>query len=72
MTMPFEIISLLSTGFAIVAGVILSREELRSLVELTHQSPHTLLGMHPLGDGSGLVVRALVAGNKKGRSSSDP
>src|SRR5208282_1210727 len=43
-----------------VAGMILSRAELRSLVELTHQSPHTLLGMHPLGDQSGLVVRALL------------
>jgi len=40
--------------------MILSREELRSLVELTHQSPHTLLGMHPLGDKSGLVARALL------------
>jgi hypothetical protein len=40
--------------------MILSREELRSLVELTHQSPHTLLGMQPLGDKSGLVVRALL------------
>jgi 1,4-alpha-glucan branching enzyme len=40
--------------------MILSREELRSLVELTHQSPHTLLGMHPLGDNSGLVIRALL------------
>jgi hypothetical protein len=40
--------------------MILSPEELRSLVELTHQSPHTLLGMHPLGDGSGLVARALL------------
>ena len=40
--------------------MILSREELRSLVELTHQSPHSLLGMQPLGDGSGLVVRAML------------
>src|SRR5471032_2064721 len=40
--------------------MILSPAELRSLVELTHQSPHTLLGMQPLGDGSGLVVRALL------------
>ncbi|MGA2802355.1 MAG: 1,4-alpha-glucan branching protein GlgB [Verrucomicrobiota bacterium] len=40
--------------------MILTSEELRSLVELKHQSPHTLLGMHPLGDGSGLVVRALL------------
>ncbi len=39
--------------------MILTPDELRSLVDLTHQSPHTLLGMHPLGDQSGLVVRAL-------------
>jgi hypothetical protein len=46
-TPPPEIISLLSPAFAIVASMILSRAELRGLVELTHQSPHTLLGMHP-------------------------
>src|SRR5882762_2044504 len=40
--------------------MILSADELRSLVELKHRSPHQLLGMHPLGDGSGVVVRALV------------
>jgi 1,4-alpha-glucan branching enzyme len=40
--------------------MILSPAELRSLVELTHQSPHSLLGMQPLGDGSGLVVRAML------------
>src|SRR6202000_2812497 len=40
--------------------MILTKEELRSLVELKHQSPHTLLGMHPLGDKSGLVVRAFL------------
>lgn len=40
--------------------MILKPDELRSLVELTHQSPHTLLGMHRLVDGSGLVVRALL------------
>ena len=40
--------------------MLLTKDELRSLVELTHQSPHTLLGMHPLGDNSGLVVRALL------------
>src|ERR1017187_10054799 len=45
--------------------MILTPDELRSLVQLTHQSPHTLLGMHPLGDGSGLVVRALVPDAKK-------
>ncbi|MGO8838621.1 MAG: 1,4-alpha-glucan branching protein GlgB [Limisphaerales bacterium] len=40
--------------------MILTPDELRSLMELKHQSPHTLLGMHPLGDGSGLVVRAFL------------
>jgi len=40
--------------------MVLTPEELRSLVGLIHQSPHTLLGMHPLGDGSGLVVRAFL------------
>jgi 1,4-alpha-glucan branching enzyme len=40
--------------------MVLSRQELQSLVEARHRSPHTLLGMHPLGDGSGLVARALV------------
>ncbi|HEU5395921.1 MAG TPA: 1,4-alpha-glucan branching enzyme, partial [Verrucomicrobiae bacterium] len=40
--------------------MILTAEELRSLVELKLQCPHTLLGMHPLGDNSGLVVRAFI------------
>ena len=40
--------------------MILTPDELRSLVELKHQSPHTLLGMHALGDKSGIVVRALL------------
>ena len=40
--------------------MILTPDELRSLVELKHRSPHQLLGMHPLGDGAGVVVRALV------------
>src|SRR5665213_3827835 len=38
--------------------MILTNEEADSLVEVRHRSPHTLLGMHELGDGSGLVVRA--------------
>ena len=42
--------------------MILSPDELRSLVEFRHATPHELLGMHPLGDGSGVVVRALVPG----------
>ena len=40
--------------------MVLTQEELRSLVEVNQRSPHQLLGMHPLGDGSGLVARALV------------
>ena len=40
--------------------MILTTDELHSLVELTHQSPHSLLGMQPLGDKSGLVVRAFL------------
>src|SRR5215469_16243726 len=40
--------------------MILTERELGSLVELRHQSPHTLLGMHPLGDKSGVVARAML------------
>jgi 1,4-alpha-glucan branching enzyme len=42
--------------------MILTEAELRSLVEARHSSPHQLLGMHALGSGEGVVVRALVAG----------
>ena len=45
--------------------MLLTKDELRSLVELTHQSPHSLLGMQPLGDKSGVVVRALLPDAKK-------
>lgn len=41
-------------------SMILSSAELRSLTDLNHQLPHMLLGMHPLGGGSGLVVRAML------------
>src|SRR5438552_10266542 len=40
--------------------MVLTQEELSSLVEVRHRSPHQLLGLHPLGDGSGLVARALL------------
>jgi 1,4-alpha-glucan branching enzyme len=40
--------------------MVLTQEEIRSLVEAQHRSPHELLGMHILGDGSGLVVRAFA------------
>ncbi|MCX6895639.1 MAG: 1,4-alpha-glucan branching enzyme, partial [Verrucomicrobia bacterium] len=40
--------------------MILTKAELASLVEVRHSSPHQLLGMHALGDGSGLVARAIV------------
>src|SRR3954469_14290424 len=38
--------------------MILTHAELESLIQAKNRSPHQLLGMHPLGDGSGLVVRA--------------
>src|SRR6266446_6103251 len=38
----------------------LTQQELQSLLEVKNRSPHQLLGMHPLGDGSGLVARALL------------
>ena len=40
--------------------MILTPAELSSLVQAQNKSPHQLLGIHPLGDGSGLVVRALL------------
>ncbi|MHB8519680.1 MAG: 1,4-alpha-glucan branching protein GlgB [Limisphaerales bacterium] len=40
--------------------MILTEAELKSVTEVQHRSPHELLGMHPLGDGSGLVVRAFL------------
>jgi 1,4-alpha-glucan branching enzyme len=40
--------------------MLLSPEELESLVRLVHSSPHQLLGLHPLGDGTGLVARAMI------------
>ena len=41
-----------------MGSMILSQAELDSLVQAQHRHPHQLLGMHPLGDGSGVVVRA--------------
>ena len=40
--------------------MLLTKDELHSLVSALHRVPHQLLGMHPLGDGSGVVVRALL------------
>src|SRR5688572_17460007 len=40
--------------------MLLTESELGSLVHACHRCPHQLLGMHPLGDGSGVVVRAFV------------
>src|SRR6266404_4081636 len=45
---------------ATMSPMILTAEEVDSLVYVQHRSPHTLLGVHPLGDGSGLVVRAFL------------
>ncbi|MSU21801.1 MAG: 1,4-alpha-glucan branching protein GlgB [Pedosphaera sp.] len=40
--------------------MILISEELDSIVEARHRSPHELLGMHPIGTGKGVVVRAYL------------
>src|SRR5689334_24963025 len=40
--------------------MILSGDELKSLLLASQRQPHQLLGMHPLGDGSGLVTRAFL------------
>jgi 1,4-alpha-glucan branching enzyme len=40
--------------------MILTHDELHSLTAAQHRSPHQLLGMHPLGNGTGLVVRAFL------------
>ncbi|MBI2928553.1 MAG: 1,4-alpha-glucan branching protein GlgB [Verrucomicrobia bacterium] len=40
--------------------MILSDAELTSLVTVQHRSPHELLGMHSLGGGHGVVVRAFL------------
>jgi 1,4-alpha-glucan branching enzyme len=40
--------------------MILTQAELESLTRVQHRHPHQLLGMHPLGDGSGMVVRAFL------------
>ncbi len=45
--------------------MILTQGELESLIHVLHRCPHQLLGMHPLGDGSGVVVRALVPNAKQ-------
>ncbi|HEY3862984.1 MAG TPA: 1,4-alpha-glucan branching protein GlgB [Verrucomicrobiae bacterium] len=39
--------------------MILTKEEADNLVGVKHSSPHSLLGMHALGGGAGVVVRAL-------------
>jgi 1,4-alpha-glucan branching enzyme len=40
--------------------MILTPAERDSLLKVQHRHPHELLGMHPLGDGSGVVVRAFL------------
>ncbi len=45
--------------------MILTPAELQSLVEVKQRTPHDFLGMHPLSDGKGVVVRAFVPGAAK-------
>ena len=40
--------------------MVLTREQLLSLLGAKNRSPHDFLGMHPLPDNAGLVVRAFV------------
>src|ERR1051326_6350036 len=40
--------------------MVLTQDELQSLVQVRNRSPHQLLGLHPLGDGSGLITRAML------------
>jgi 1,4-alpha-glucan branching enzyme len=40
--------------------MVLTKEELYSLLKARNRAPHQLLGMHKLGDGSGIVVRAYL------------
>jgi 1,4-alpha-glucan branching enzyme len=42
--------------------MILTKEEAESLIEVRNRSPHQLLGMHPLGDGAGVVARVFAPG----------
>src|SRR5438093_12983431 len=51
---------LFEAHMATMAVMILTAKEVENLVNVQHRSPHTLLGVHPLGDGSGLVVRAFL------------
>ena len=52
--------------------MVLTQEELRSLVEVKNRSPHQLLGLHVLGKGKGLVARALLPGADKVRAPAYP
>ena len=40
--------------------MLLTQEDIQSLVDVKQRSPHQLLGLHPLPDGSGLVARAFL------------
>jgi 1,4-alpha-glucan branching enzyme len=40
--------------------MLLTPDELRTLIEVRQREPHKLLGMHPLADGTGLVARAFL------------
>jgi 1,4-alpha-glucan branching enzyme len=40
--------------------MVLTQEELLSLIEVKNRSPHQLLGLHALGEGKGVVARAML------------
>ncbi len=41
--------------------MILTGDEMESLIQATNRNPHQLLGMHPMSDPKGVVVRALLS-----------
>ena len=40
--------------------MLLTQEDIQSLVDVKQRSPHQLIGLHPLPDGSGLVAHAFL------------
>ena len=44
----------------VVPDMVLTQEELQSLIETRQRSPHQLLGLHPLAGGAGVVARAFL------------
>ena len=52
--------------------MVLTHDELRSLVEVRHQQPHQLLGMHPLGGRHGRGGAGIRSRRRRGRDPAGP